>query len=88
MATWNGSGYTKEDYVFPSLTTAVAGVTTTTAFQVQSTASYTVKVSNGTISLINVSGSNFGVTSTTRPGWLTGRRPASGQVFPRGVYNK
>ena len=24
----------------------------------------------------------------TRPGWLTGRRPHLGQLFPRGVYNK
>ena len=24
----------------------------------------------------------------TRPGWLTGRRPFTGQQFPRGIYNK
>ena len=24
----------------------------------------------------------------TRPGFLTGRRPSQGQLFPRGVYNK
>jgi len=24
----------------------------------------------------------------TRPGFLTGRRPSQGQVFPRGIYNK
>ena len=30
---------------------------------------------------------NFSVTET-RPGWLTGRRPHLGQLFPRGIYNK
>ena len=24
----------------------------------------------------------------TRPGWLTGRRPTTGQLYPRGVFNK
>lgn len=76
------------DYTFPSLTTAVDGVNDTVAFQVQSSDPYVVEVSNGTISLGNVSGSNFGVLTDTRSGWLTGRRPSSGQVFPRGVYNK
>ena len=76
------------DFTFPSLTTAVAGVTTTTSFLVQSTASYEVEVSNGTVSIGNVSGFDFGNVSNTQPGWLTGRRPSQGQVFPRGVYNK
>jgi len=76
------------DYIFPSLTSSVAGVTTTTSFLVQSTASYTQTVTNGTVTLGDVSGSNFGTLSDTQSGWLTGRRPVSGQVFPRGVYNK
>jgi hypothetical protein len=76
------------DYTFPNLTTAVVGIVTTTAFLVQSTASYTQTTTNGTLSLGNVSGSNFGNLSNTQPGWLTGRRPSQGQVFPRGVYNK
>jgi hypothetical protein len=76
------------DFVSPSLTTAVAGVTTITSFQVQSTSSYVVEVSNGTVSLGNLSGSNYGILSSTIPGWLTGRRPVDGQLFPRGVYNK
>ena len=41
--------------------------------------------SNGTISVGNLDFSSF---DETRPGWLTGRRPVDGQVFPRGVYNK
>jgi len=76
------------DFSFPSLISAVAGVTTTTVFQVQSTSSYTVEESNGTVSLGNISGSDYGVLSSTIPGWLTGRRPQTGQVFPRGIYNK
>jgi len=33
------------------------------------------------------SNKNISITET-RPGWLTGRRPSQGQLFPRGVYNK
>lgn len=72
------------DFTFPSLTTAVSGFSTT-AFQPQSTDPYTIESSNGTISVGNLDFSSF---NETRPGWLTGRRPVSGQVFPRGVYNK
>lgn len=76
------------DYVFPNLTTAVVGFASTTAFQVQSTSSYVIEPSNGTISPGNISGSNVNILTNTRSGWLTGRRPSQGQVFPRGVYNK
>jgi hypothetical protein len=76
------------DFSFPTLTTAIAGFTSTTAFQVQSTISYTIEPSNGTVRLGNVTGSNFSILTDTIPGYLTGRRPVSGQVFPRGVYNK
>lgn len=75
------------DYTFPNLTTAIAGINTNTYFKVQSTSSYQVEVSNGTIR-VSGSGLNFGVMNQTSPGWITGRRPVSGQVFPRGVYNK
>ena len=44
----------------------------------------TIETSNGTVSVGNLSS---GVTGAV-PGFLTGRRPGSGQVFPRGVYNK
>jgi hypothetical protein len=76
------------DYTFPTLTTAVVGFVSTTAFQVQSTSSYIIEPSNGTVRLGNITGSNFSILTDTRPGYLTGRRPVSGQVFPRGVYNK
>ena len=45
-----------------------------------------VSITNGTISAGNI---DLSVDITvTRPGWLTGRRPSQGQLFPRGVYNK
>jgi len=74
------------NYTMTNLTTAVAGVSTTTAFRTQSTAVYTVEVSNGTLSIGDINLGSF-VTETI-PGWLTGRRPVQGQLFPRGVYNK
>jgi len=74
------------DYSIPNLTTAVVGFASTAAFQVQSTSSYTIEPSNGTVSVGNIDLSAS--INETRPGWLTGRRPSQGQVFPRGVYNK
>ena len=73
------------DFSFASLTTAVVGIASTVAFQIQSTDSYTIDSSNGTISAGNLDFSNL---DKTRPGYLTGRRPVTGQAFPRGVYNK
>lgn len=71
------------DWTIADLTTAVVGSATTVNFKVQSTAAYAVEVSNGTVSIGNVTFGSFAV-----PGWLTGRRPLVGEVFPRGVYNK
>lgn len=55
------------DWTFVNLTTAVVGVATTVNFQVQSTSPYTQTVTNGTISLGNVSASNFNILSDTTP---------------------
>ena len=54
--------------------------------QIQSL-TFTVNPSNGTVSL-STTGTNLDVFDSTRPGFLTGRRPVNGQVYPRGVYNK
>lgn len=71
------------DYSFSQLRSATSGFSTT-AFQPQSISPYTIETSNGTISV-----GNFDISSyKTIPGWLSGRRPANGQVFPRGVYNR
>ena len=55
--------------------------------QVQAT-SFTVNASNLLVSIGNATTSDLGINKSTRPGFLTGRRPQIGQLFPRGVYNK
>ena len=56
-------------------------------FQIQAL-SHTVNPSNIIVSILNANASVFGVVSGTIPGYLTGRRPQTGQLYPRGVYNK
>ncbi len=75
------------DYTIPGLTSAVEGFDDTVAFLPQAQNSVNnVTGTNGTLSAGNI---NLGADITgTVPGFLTGRRPVSGQVFPRGVYNK
>ena len=48
----------------------------------------TVNASNLIVSIENATASVFGINQSTRPGFLTGRRPVKGQLYPRGVYNK
>jgi len=48
----------------------------------------TVIASNLIVSIVNATAAIFGIDQSTRPGFLTGRRPVTGQLFPRGVYNK
>ena len=68
------------NYVIPSLASAVVGFTTTSFVGVNTTF---------TIDYYVPANSNKNISFTeTRPGWLTGRRPSQGQLFPRGVYNK
>ena len=50
--------------------------------------SFTVNPSNVVVNIENASGTEFGIISGTVPGFLTGRRPTTGQLYPRGVYNK
>jgi len=73
------------NYSFVSLTTAIVGFGTTVALTyVNQIVTPTIETSNGTVNVGDIS-SGIG---TAVPGFLTGRRPVSGQVFPRGVYNK
>jgi len=73
------------DYSFASLTTAIVGFGTTVALTYGSQiVTPTIETSNGTVSVGNIS-SGIG---TAVPGFLTGRRPQLGQLYPRGVYNK
>ena len=50
--------------------------------------SFTVNASNLLVSIVNATASDLGIHQSTKPGFLTGRRPQIGQLFPRGVYNK
>jgi len=64
----------------PNLATAVPGFDPTMTDATQATF---------TVNHYVPSNSNKSISFTeTRPGWLTGRRPSQGQLFPRGVYNK
>lgn len=75
------------DWTFsPQPTTAVVGISSTTAFLTQSTSAYSVEVSNGTVGL-STSGINLNIFNTTTS-FLPPKRPVRGQLYPRGVYNK
>ena len=49
---------------------------------------FTVNASNLIVSIVNATADIFGIDKSTRRGFLTGRRPVTGQLYPRGVYNK
>ena len=48
---------------------------------------FTVNPSIPTVPL-STTGTNLDIFDSTRPGFLTGRRPVKGQLYPRGVYNR
>ena len=48
---------------------------------------FTVNPSIGTVNL-STTNTNLDIFDSTRPGFLTGRRPQIGQLYPRGVYNR
>tara|TARA_B000000532_G_scaffold96057_1_gene77030 strand:+ start:690 stop:935 length:246 start_codon:yes stop_codon:yes gene_type:complete len=79
------------NYAFTTLgiteTTSVDAVNDSKFGQVQATL-FTVNASNLLVSIVNASASDLGIDQSTKPGFLTGRRPQIGQLFPRGVYNK
>lgn len=68
------------DYSIVNLTTAVVGFATTQPVGVNTN----FNINNP---IRNLENQNISFTETS-PGWLTGRRPSQGQVFPRGIYNK
>ena len=49
---------------------------------------FTVNPSNPIINTTVANPTEFGIFNETQPGFLTGRRPHTGQLDPRGVYNK
>ena len=68
-------------------TTSVEAVDDSKFGQIQALL-FTVNASNLIVSIGNATTSDFGINQSTRPGFLTGRRPQIGQLYPRGVYNK
>ena len=68
-------------------TTLVDAVDDSKIFQIQAL-SFTVNPSNVVVNIEHESGTAFGIITETQPGFLTGRRPTTGQLYPRGVYNK
>ena len=86
------------DWTFPQHpTTAVVGwastqglgINTTTSTLGFMTSAYPADAwSNGTVSVVDLSINSLGITTGDYCGWLTGRRPYSGQLFSRGIYNK
>ena len=68
-------------------TTLVDAVDDSKFGQIQSL-TFSVNASNLLVSIVNASASDLGINQSTRPGFLTGRRPQIGQLYPRGVYNK
>lgn len=69
------------DFSIPNLGTAIDGFSKTDPNATQIT-SISVDNTKPVIKNINIE------VNETRPGWLTGRRPFQGHLFPRGVYNK
>ena len=68
-------------------TTSVEAVDDSKFGQIQALL-FTIIPSNLIVSIINATAAIFGIDQSTRRGFLTGRRPVTGQLFPMGVYNK
>ena len=68
-------------------TTLIDAVDDSKIFQIQAL-SPTVSPSNVIVSSGDLNASVYGIIDGTIPGYLTGRRPHTGQLYPRGVYNK
>ena len=68
-------------------TSLIDAVDDSKIFQIQAL-SPTVSPSNVIVSSGDLNASVYGILNGTIPGYLTGRRPHTGQLYPRGVYNK
>jgi hypothetical protein len=74
------------NFTFISLESQVSGTDANIEYSFDSaTTPFVIPETNGTISIGNLS---LRDEDRSSPGYLTGRRPAKGQLFPRGVYNK
>lgn len=73
------------DLSFPTLTSTVSFGSTFSLYTDNNTPTLTTSISVGTVSINDF---DFSSNQKTANGYLTGRRPAKGQLFPRGIYNK
>ena len=69
------------NYFLTYLTTAQAGVGVTD--NVATLSAFTNEISNGTVAVGSLLNNNYIIRSAD-----AGKRPVTGQLFPRGVYNK
>ena len=74
------------DWTFATLQSAVGIATTHFSPKSQLTQlDSDIETSNGTISIVDL---NLGVEFGRSVSYQRGKRPGTGQLFPRGVYNK
>lgn len=73
------------DFSFNTLNSLVAYGSTNGLTTTANDPGFSISSSVGTKSIGDFDFSN---NQNTSPGYLTGRRPQKGQVFPRGIYNK
>ena len=88
---------TKTTAITGTASTANVGVSTVTSLWSPSTSrgdiSLYATVAGIPGNLVLSSDGSIGVSTESQyqetiPGWLTGRRPTTGQLYPRGVFNK
>lgn len=73
------------DLSFPTLNSAISFGSTFSLYTNNNNPTLTISESVGTVSINNF---DFSSNQKTTTGYLTGRRPGKGQLFPRGIYNK
>jgi hypothetical protein len=84
------------DFVFTGLnSSASSGISTISYNFTENYPIYTVETSNGTVSpgninftLLQQQNPDTDLLKKAKPGYLTGRRPSIGLLFPRGYYNR
>ena len=88
---------TKTTAITGTASTANVGVSTVTSLWSPSTSRGDISLNAHTSgipgNLVLSSDGSIGVSTESQyqetvPGWLTGRRPTTGQLYPRGVFNK
>ena len=90
------ANYSRSNFSITETSAVVAVASTSNSISVGSTTSMTLVPTLYSIGLGggvpgqrgNAPATDLSINKSTRPGWLTGRRPGKGQMWPRGVYNR